>query len=203
MCLKNRLFNFNFRFAIFSLQLILLLFFYSCNQDYVPKPRGYFRIDMPEKKYSRFSPADCPFSFEIPQYVSVVRDTNNLAEPCWMYIKFSRFNGEIFLSYKEVKNNLNKFLEDSHTLVYKHTVKADQITEKRVGNTNNVYGILYDIGGNAASSVQFFATDSTKHFIRGALYFNVAPNIDSIRPVLNFIKKDVQHLINTMEWKNI
>jgi gliding motility-associated lipoprotein GldD len=158
---------------------------------------------MPEKNYSRFSPADCPFSFEIPQYASVVRDTNNLAEPCWMYIKFSRFNGEIFLSYKEVKNNLNKFLEDSHTLVYKHTVKADQITEKRVGNTNNVYGILYDIGGNAASSVQFFATDSTKHFIRGALYFNVAPNIDSIGPVLNFIKKDVQHLINTMEWKNI
>jgi len=184
-----------------SFIICLLSFFSSCDRDYVPKPRGYFRIDIPEKNYAKYSPGDCPFSFEIPQYATVVRDTNRLAEPCWMYVKFPRFNGEIFLSYKEVKNNLNKYLEDAHTLVYKHTVKADQITEKRISNTNNVHGVLYDIGGNAASSVQFFATDSTKHFLRGALYFNTTPNKDSIAPVLDFIKKDIQQLINTMEWK--
>jgi gliding motility-associated lipoprotein GldD len=185
----------------FNFQFLLLLFLFSCDRDYVPKPRGYFRIDIPEKKYSRYNPGDCPFSFEVPQYASMVRDTNNLAEPCWMYIKFPRFNSEIFISYKEVKNNLNQYLEDTHLLVYKHTVKADQITEKRIANRNNVYGVLYDIGGNAASQVQFFATDSSKHFIRGALYFNAVPNSDSIAPVLDFIKKDITQLINTIEWK--
>jgi gliding motility-associated lipoprotein GldD len=191
----------DFQFSFFNLQLLLLVCLSSCDRDYVPKPRGYFRIDTPEKNYSRFSPGDCPFSFEIPQYAIVVRDTNRLAEPCWMYVRFPGFNGEIFLSYKEVKNNLNKYLEDAHTLVYKHTLKADQITEKRISNRNNVHGVLYDIGGNAASSVQFFATDSTKHFIRGALYFNVVPNKDSIAPVLDFIKKDITQLINTIGWK--
>jgi gliding motility-associated lipoprotein GldD len=185
----------------FNFQFLLLLFLFSCDRDYVPKPRGYFRIDIPEKKYTRYNPGDCPFSFEVPQYAAIVRDTNNLAEPCWMYIKFPRFNSEIFISYKEVKNNLNQYLEDTHLLVYKHTVKADQITEKRIANRNNVYGVLYDIGGNAASQVQFFATDSSKHFIRGALYFNAVPNSDSIAPVLDFIKKDITQLIKTIEWK--
>ncbi|MEO5572217.1 MAG: gliding motility lipoprotein GldD [Bacteroidia bacterium] len=192
----------NFQFSIFGLLLLTLLSLSSCTHDYLPKPRGYFRIDIPEKNYSRYSPPDCPFSFEIPQYAIVVSDTNRLAEPCWMYIKFPRFNGEIYLSYKDVKNNLDKYLEDAHTLVYKHTVKADQITEKRIGNRNNAYGVLYDIGGNAASQVQFFATDSSMHFLRGALYFNAVPNNDSIAPVLDFIKKDIHQLINTLEWKS-
>src|SRR5437879_2835820 len=109
---------------IFLVLIIFILFFSSCNHNYLPKPRGYFRIDLPEKNYSRFAPADCPFSFEIPQYADVIPDTNRVAEPCWMYVKFPRFNGEIYLSYKRVENNLNKFLEDAHTLVYKHTVKA-------------------------------------------------------------------------------
>lgn len=173
----------------------------SCDPDYVPKPRGYFRIDLPENKYERFVPTDCPFSFEIPQYAQIEYDTNRLTEPCWMYIKFPRFNGEIYLSYKPVRNNLNRFIEDAHTLVYKHTVKADAIHETRIITPNRVYGVYYEIGGNAASAIQFFATDSSNHYVRGALYFNVLPNSDSIAPVIGFIKKDIKHLINTLEWK--
>lgn len=176
--------------------------FSSCDQDYVPKPRGYFRIDVPEKNYSRFIPADCPFSFEIPQYAKMVYDTNSLTEPCWMYIKFPRFNGEIFLSYKPVNNNLNRYIEDAHTMVYKHTVKADAINEIRIRTPNNVYGMFFEIGGNAASSFQFFVTDSIHNYLRGALYFNVPPNNDSISPVLSFIKEDIRHMISTLEWKN-
>lgn len=179
----------------------LLFFLCSCDPDYVPKPRGYFRIELPEKNYSEFSPAGCPFSFEIPQYAEMIRDSNRLAEPCWWYVDFPQFHSQIYISYKKVNNDLNKFIEDAHTLVYKHTVKADAINEKRFSNGNNVHGVYYELGGNAASQIQFFATDSTSNFIRGALYFNALPNNDSIAPVLKFLKKDIEHLISTLQWK--
>jgi gliding motility-associated lipoprotein GldD len=195
-CLQS-LVTSNLSFAV----VVLIFFLISCNHDYTPKPRGYFRIEFPEKKYSLFTSANCPFSFEVPQYAEVVRDTNNLAEPCWFYINFPSLNGQIFLSYKEVKNNLNKYLEDAHTLVYKHTVRADAIGEKKIITRHHASGVFYDIGGNAASPVQFFVTDSTKNFVRGALYFNAIPNSDSIAPVAAFVKKDIEHLISTIQWK--
>ena len=185
----------------FAFCILHFTFFSSCVPDYVPKPRGYFRIDVPEKKYSRFVPPVCPFSFEIPQYAKVDFDTNRFAEPCWMSVKFPRFRGELFLSYKPLHNNLNQYAEDAHTLAYKHSVKADVINESRIVTPNTVYGVFYEIGGNAASSVQFFATDSTKNYLRGALYFNAPPNNDSIAPVLKFIKDDIMHMINSLEWK--
>lgn len=186
--------------------LVVIAFFVlamlcSCQPDYVPKPRGYFRIELPEKNYSLFNPEGCPFSFEIPQYARMVPDSDRLSEPCWWYLDFPRFNGEIYLSYKPVGNNLAKLIEDAHTLVYKHTVKADEINEMKVATPDKVYGIIYNIGGNAASSSQFFLTDSTRHFVRGALYFNTMPNTDSISPVLNFIRQDIHHLISTFNWK--
>ncbi len=185
--------------------LSILLFFLvisGCTYDYTPKPRGFFRIGLPPKKYQAYDPAECPYSFDLPVYARVVPDNRRFAEPCWSDIEFPAFNAVINLSYKPLENNLNKYIEDSRTLVYKHTVKADAIDEKVVSHPDNhVYGLLYDIGGDAASSVQFYLTDSTHHFLRGALYFNVAPQHDSLAPVISFISDDIIRMITTLRWK--
>ena len=187
---------------LLTVLVFLFIFFSTCNHDYTPKPRGFYRITLPDKKYTAYDPHDCPFSFEIPQYAKVLPDTNRLAEPCWMYITFPPFNAQIYLTYKTLHNDLNKYTEDAHTLVYKHTVKANGIDEKLFNTSANVHGILYEIGGNAASAVQFYATDSIRHFLRGSLYFNCVPHSDSLAPVIDFLQKDVEHIVNSLKWKN-
>lgn len=182
--------------------LFLGLLFFSCGNDYVPKPRGFFRIDLPQKKYIHYESSDCPYSFDIPDYAVVSRDSNRLAEPCWMYILFPRFNAQVYLTYKPLDNNLVKFSEDAHTLVYKHTVKADAIDELPVHTLSHVHGLIYDLAGNSASPMQFYVSDSSKHFIRGSLYFNCTPQADSLQPVSAFIKADVVRLVNSISWKN-
>lgn len=173
----------------------------SCNHNYSPKPRGYFRIDLPEKKYQVFKSA-CPYQFEFPEYATITDSKMSHNEPCWKDIIFEHFNAKIHLSYKTVENNLPGLLEDSRTFVYKHTIKADAIDEKiYVNQENSVYGILYHIRGNVASTVQFFMTDSTDHFLRGALYFNTQPNKDSLAPVVDFLSQDITHLVETLQWK--
>ncbi len=184
--------------------LFILLIFFSCNsdEDYIPKPRGYFRIDLPEKKYQPYI-SDCPFSFETPTYAFVHTDDEKNAEPCWLNIDFPRFKGRIHISYKPVNNNIRKYLEDAHALAAKHQIKASAIGEKVIRRDSaNVYGLIYDIEGNAASSLQFYLTDSTHHFLRGALYFIAPPNSDSIAPVVDFIRKDVFRFIQTFRWKS-
>ncbi len=175
----------------------------SCGEDdaATPKPRAYFRLAFPEKKYVQYN-EDCPFTFEIPAYSKMENDNNNNAEPCWLNLKFPTFNGTLHLSYKEVKDNINTYMQDTYTLASKHQIKASGIEEQQISRPKSkVYGLMYDIEGNAASSFQFFLTDSTKHFIRGALYFNAVPNTDSIAPVVAFIKQDIYHFIETFEWK--
>lgn len=176
----------------------------SCDEEdtvYSPKPRGYCRIDFPKKEY-RLYDSVCPYSFEIPIYSKMVKDRHNGAEPCWLNLEFPLFRATIHLSYKGVENNLAKYLDDSHDFANRHQVKAtglDEITILR--DSAKVYGLLFDIAGNTASSLQFYLTDSTKHFLRGALYFNSVPNIDSLKIVVDFLKKDVLHMIQTTRWK--
>lgn len=178
------------------------LIFFSCGNDsYTPKPKGYFRIDLPKKNYQALD-KDCPFNFQVPTYTSLSQNRNNPDKPCWFDINFSKLNASIYLSYKPVNDNLNDFLEDSRTLAFKHTVKANDIEQKVIINTEKkVYGLVYLIEGNAASSYQFHLTDSTTHFLRGSLYFNNIPNQDSIQPVLDFVKEDITKLIETFEWQ--
>lgn len=178
----------------------------ACGDDdddvFTPKPKGYFRISFPEKKYTRFDSL-CPFSFDYPVYARVAPDRDKNAEPCWMNIQFPQFHAEVNLSYKPVSGNVDKFLEDSRTLAVKHTIKADAIEEQPViRDSSKVYGLIYEIEGNAASSVQFYLTDSVHHFVRGALYFNARPNKDSLGIVIDFIRQDVRHMIESFEWKN-
>ena len=186
--------------------LMSCLFLPSCggnddDETIAPKPRAYFRLSFPEKKYVSYSAA-CPFSFEIPTYTKMENDKSYRAEPCWLNLQFPSLNGTLHLTYHEVNGDINGYLEQTNELVSKHQIKASGIEEKLVSrDSSKVYGLIYEIGGNAASSIQFFLTDSTKHFIRGAMYFNVAPNTDSIAPVLDFVRKDIYHMIETFEWK--
>jgi gliding motility-associated lipoprotein GldD len=176
----------------------------SCEDDepvYSPKPRGYFRISFPEKKY-RLYDSICPYSFEIPVYSRIEQDRHKGADPCWLNLEFPQFRATLHLSYKAVNNNIAGYLEDSHVFANRHQVKATGLDEIAVlRDKAKVYGLVFDIAGNTASSLQFYLTDSTHHFLRGALYFNSAPNIDSLKIVVDFLKKDLLHLINTTRWK--
>jgi gliding motility-associated lipoprotein GldD len=180
----------------------------GCHGDYSPKPKAYPRVVFPERKYEMYDPADCPFKFEKPVYTEVVHDTTYFGEKlvsdkCWLNLDFRTLNGTINLTYKEISSAspLEKLAEDAHKLSFKHTRKADYIDEIRIQNDHGVGGILYDVGGDAASNVQFFLTDSNKHFIRGALYFNNEPNADSMAPVVSFVKEDMNRMLKTFQWK--
>lgn len=173
----------------------------SCKHEFTPRPRGYFRIDLPEKKYER-SPDILPYSFELPSKSLIVKNRKAEEELYWINIEYPQYKATIHLSYKVIDGNLEKYLNDSRSFVYKHTIKADAISEEVfINEEKHVYGIKYNIKGDAASNTQFFLTDSVKNFVRGALYFNVTPNKDSLAPVLNYIDKDITHLIETFEWK--
>jgi gliding motility-associated lipoprotein GldD len=172
----------------------------GCSEKYTPKPRGYFRIDFPDKSYYTFNDG-LPYSFEIPDYSEVIPDTSPLAEPDWVNIHIPQNRAEIHLSYKAVNNNLFVYTEESRDLTYKHTQRASAIEERVFMNPGKrVFGTIYLIRGNAASPMQFYLTDSIRHFLRGALYIRDIPNIDSLRPVIDFLIPDVFHLIETTEW---
>lgn len=174
----------------------------SCKEAKVPKPRGYFRIELPEHEYVRFDSAALPYTFEIPTYARVEPDHSYDAEPHWINIKFPRFKSQIHVTYRDIRGIVDAALEDSRKLVYKHTVKADAIGENFYEcDSLRVFGELYQIKGNAATPVQFALTDSTRHLFRGSLYFYCVPNKDSLAPVDEFLEEDVAHLIETFSWK--
>lgn len=193
--------NLKMKITLF-LFLIFAFFLIGCSEDYTPKPSGYFRITFPERSYKDFI-SNAPYKFEIPDYSVILKDTSDMAEPWWYNLVFPEMKATIHISYKNIKGDLDKYIEDSRSLAFKHTIKADAINEQIFINPDkDIYGVLYEIQGNAASPYQFFVTDSTKHFLRGALYFNVHPNKDSLAPVFKFIKKDIIHLMESIEWKN-
>ncbi|MCX6271091.1 MAG: gliding motility lipoprotein GldD [Bacteroidetes bacterium] len=182
--------------------LVTAILLYSCTESYTPKPSGFFRIDLPKKQYRVFD-STYPYRFSYPSYARIVPKTDSGSEPYWMNVEFPKFKGTLHLSYKTVKNNLPLFLEESRDLVMKHIPKANGIDETVISKPENkVYGMMYDIrGNNAASAFQFYLTDSTSHFIRGALYFWVTPNNDSLKPVIDFLKEDMKVMIESLKWK--
>jgi gliding motility-associated lipoprotein GldD len=185
---------------IFVLSILIIALLSSCNNDKpMPKPRGYFKIDLPEKTTYKTYNEDCPFTFEIPSYAFIIKKEDGY---CWMDLYFPSNNATVWLTYKTIDNDLKAHLEDQREFVYKHTVKADAIEEVGfVNDSAKVYGTLYNLKGNTASAVQFYLTDSTTHFLRGSLYFNVPPNKDSLAPVIDFIREDIIHLMESFRWK--
>ncbi|MCC7050454.1 MAG: gliding motility lipoprotein GldD [Bacteroidia bacterium] len=187
---------------LFILVILISLSISSCSNDnetFAPKPKGYFRINLPKQEYIKTS-LNCPFNFLVSNQTTFVKHHSNNA--CWYNIVYPKLNAAIYISYFDLHNNLKELTEDSRDLAYKHTSKAQYINEKQIYiPQKKISGILYEIGGNAASNCQFFITDSTHHFVRGALYFNNVPNADSIAPVLNYIQKDIFQLMESIEWK--
>ncbi len=187
--------------------IIFLSLFTSCGddeQEYTPKPKAYFRIDFPSKEYYKYD-SICPFTFEAPLYATVEQDKDKNSQPCWLNIVYKKFNAQLHLSYKKIEtdSSLKDYLEKSREFAIKHQVKASGMDQQPIlRDSANVFGMFYDIDGNVASNMQFYVTDSTNHFVRASLYFNVRPNIDSLKIVVDFIKVDVLRMINTFAWKN-
>lgn len=192
------------------------LFFASCsgNHDYSPKPRGFSRIVFPKKEY-QFYQGNCPFTFIYPKYAVIDTDKTSIKGKgkggkelenmkALLNMQFPQFNGTLHLSYESItsKKIFNELIEDAYSFAYKHTVKSSGIDQGTISYPDRkVYGIYYTIDGNAASSVQFYLTDSTKNYLRGSLYFNTEPRLDSIQPVLTFVKKDVDLMIKSLKWR--
>lgn len=206
--------------------LIALMMFIglACNSGYSPRPTGYFKIDFPERAYRVYNEAGFPYTFEYPLYANVVRDTTFFEEKSendfWLNIDFPRFNGRIYISYNVIggkntfkvkrngryadsvgTNTFDGLIRGSYDLTYKHTYKASSIEDSVFSTRNGIEGIYFKIGGNTATSNQFLVTDSTRHFLRGALYFDATPNEDSLSVVNNFLQQDMKHLINTLRWR--
>jgi len=197
------------RYLIAKIYFLLFLFILvSCNSEYtVGKKRGFFKIDFPEKKYQKFDQPGYPYSFEYPVYSSIIKDTTFFEttpeNPWWINIDFPQFAARVHMSYKQIgKTKFDSLVSDAFKLSYKqHTYKASAIEDSAMVTPNNIHGMYFTLSGNTATANQFFLTDSIKHFLRGALYFNTTPNEDSIGIVNDFLKKDLLHLINTLEWK--
>ncbi|MBL7719022.1 MAG: hypothetical protein JNL72_09330 [Flavipsychrobacter sp.] len=176
---------------------------------YTPKPKGYYRVDLPEHEYVKMERQGWPYSFEYPSYAGIFKDTltedsRRPENKYWMNIDFPQWGARIYISYKPVssKDNITKLMDDTHEMSYYHTKKADYINPNMVTNQNGVSILTYSVGGNAASAYQFIATDTLHHYLRGALYFDVTPNADSLKPLNDFLKKDIDHLISTLKWND-
>lgn len=197
--------NFLYPAKILTLAMALMLLLVSCsnNSGYAPKPRGFFRIDLPQKSYQLYDSLPA-YRFEFPAYAQVMPDFRSPDQKNWVTVEFPQFKGSLHVSYKKVDNNLGVYLEDAHTMLMKHLSKASAIQDSLIADPEHrVYGLLYTIQGKGvASPVQFYLTDSTQNFIRGALYFNIRPNNDSLAPVIDFLMQDIRHFISTTEWKN-
>jgi gliding motility-associated lipoprotein GldD len=202
----------------------VIYFLFSCNSTYTSKPKGYFKVDFPERKYVLFKQEGFPYTFEYPAYANIVKDSTYFDispdNPFWVNVDFPSFHGKIFISYKTIggksvykvktqkdykdslgTNTFEGLVNDSYKLTFKNDIKAYSIEDSVMHTPNNLSGIFFRVGGSVATSKQFFLSDTTKHFLRGALYFDATPNEDSLAPVNAFLQEDLKHLINTFKWK--
>lgn len=210
---------------------VMLLFiscslFFACNSTYTSKKKGYYKVDFPERKYVTFHQEGYPYTFEYPVYAQVIKDSTyfdaSAENPYWINLDFPQFGGRIFLSYKIIggksvfkirqangsykdSSGINAFdnmVNDAFNLTNKNQAVTSVIKDSLMRTPNGLTGIFFKVGGNAATAKQFFLSDTTKNFIRGALYFDVTPNADSLRPVQDFLQTDIEHMINTFKWVN-
>lgn len=184
------------------LWVVIVIFLVGCEENYIPKPRGYFRIDLPEHAYKKYD-SDCPFTFDFGHLARIEKVRAQDGGTCWFNISYPEHKSKIHFSYFDIsEKDIDKIVEDTRILAMKHLAKADDFEENIVKDTvGNVYGVIYDFQGGSASNMQFFLTDSTNHLVRGALYFEVPPNADSLAPVEMYIEEEVYALINSFQWK--
>lgn len=185
---------------LISPAIVICILLLSCTEKYTPKPYGYFRIDFPEKQWTSL-PDTLPYHFETASMARIEPDPDKDAEKGWINLHYPQYNARIHLSYKPIQSDtaLRHYLEDCHHLAYTHTIKAESINE-RLFRKDRIFGLIYYIEGNTASSTQFFVTDSTRNFLRGALYFNQHPDKDSLAPVIHYLRQDIVKLIETIQF---
>ncbi len=177
--------------------LILVVVAYSCKEVVLPKPNAFLALDYNNPEYKKFGGEACPYLFMKNKDAVVT-----YREDCSAVLEYPRLNGALYLTYRKVDGNIKQLLTDAQKLTYEHVVKADNIIEEKyVDPEYGVYGMFYDVTGNAASQSQFYVTDSISHFITGSIYFNVTPNYDSILPAAAYLKRDIRHLMESLRWK--
>lgn len=175
---------------------------FSCTREYLPKPIGYNRLELPDPVY-RALPDSLPYTFEYSQHATLLADTSWIRERFWIEIYYPELKSNIHITYKKVENSeqlLKEFLNDAYTLTAKHQIKAYAIDEVIVQTSSGQTAIVAELDGDVPSQMQFTITDSTQNFLRGALYFNTRVQNDSLRPAIEYMKKDIMHLINTFNW---
>lgn len=183
-----------FRLILWLLIPVLLL---GCKEDPLPKPSGMLALNYPEAAYESFTPEECPYTFQ-KNALSVIK----FKEDCSVIINYPSLNGALYLTYRSVDENIDQLLTDAQKLTYEHVIKADNIIEEKyINKDDQVYGMFYDVSGNAASQSQFYVTDSTSNFLTGSIYFNTKPNYDSIYPAADYLKKDIRYLMESMQWE--
>lgn len=186
--------NFNVVFV-----LIVFLTYASCGKEqYIPKPKGHVRLEYPTPQYVTFSPENCPFEFKYSNRVKIINKNNN----CWYNFSYPNMKGTIYITYSNIHGNLIGLIKEAQKLVYEHTIKANSIKAKSfLYPEKKIYGNLYRLGGESASNIQFYITDSTRHFLSGNVYFSVQPKPDSLQPAVEYIERDIIKMIETTTWK--
>ncbi|WP_010521596.1 gliding motility lipoprotein GldD [Aquimarina agarivorans] len=171
----------------------------SCKQEVLPKPKGMLSLEYDKPVYEK-SIAECGFSFQKNKYALLKKALKK--HKCGYIINYPNLNASMYLTYRAVNNDLRKLLTDAQNLTQEHVVKADEIIPKEyVNDAHKVYGMFYDVLGNAASQSQFYVTDSVRHFLLGSIYFNAKPNYDSIYPAAKYLQRDMRHLMETIRWE--
>ncbi len=183
--------------------LFLAIALSACSRDYQPKPKGYNRLDLPEAAY-RVSPDTLPYQFEYSTHARFMKDTSWVREKHWVEIYYPDLKATIHITYKKINKNgklLKEYLEDAYVLTAKHQIKAYAIEETIVKTPDGKTAVVAELEGEVPSQFQFTMTDSVEHFLRGAVYFNVKVQNDSLQPAIEYVKKDAMHLINTVKWR--
>jgi len=184
--------------------VIISILCFACGDDTLPKPKAQLRLDYPTPKYKTAN-FDLPFTFEENANTHNITNikVNNDSTSLGIDINYPALKGTIYLTYKKIDDNLFSLIKDAQNLTQKHTIKADEIIEQKfINDEHKVFGMFYEVGGNAASQSQFYVTDSIHHFLNGSLYFYAKPNYDSIYPAAVYLKNDIKHIMETLKWKD-
>lgn len=179
-----------------SVLSFVLFSVFGCKNDVLPKPSSQLRLDYPEAQYAHFE-NQCPFTFDMNADAIIKQKSG-----CDFEINYPKMKATVYISYKPVNNNIDALLRDAQKLTYEHVIKADDILEQPFLNPDHkVYGMFYQVNGNAATNAQFYVTDSVKHFIDCSVYFYAKPNFDSVMPAASYVKNDMQNLMESLRWK--
>lgn len=184
----------------FTIVFIFLLVLIACdgNEKFIPKPPTFLKIQLPERSYEDFKDSICDFQFEKPNYFNVKTLDD---KSCNKDIEFDGLNGTLHLSYIKMDTTLDAYVNYANDKVDEHKIKAQKIIDTNfLSPDNKVYGTFFELQGNVATPFQFYITDSTNNFASGVVYFNARPNYDSIKPVLDFVKKDLKLIMETFQW---